>query len=258
MKMLTSITSKYCDWLGELSCDTRERENIQFSSRVKKCILLPIAALLVSIGSNSAQSTDKTTLLQDQDQEYVGVDSLATCLKNLQDARAALVEGGGQGLVDTVEQQYARSTLPGDHHAFCFETPEDPENWRVREAVVHPFIETGVPDGERPEELSEAEISNPTWGYASEVARLAELSRTNQDGPLFLYYFHIDQDSLASSGKSVPSGGTRREYTGFSNTGNGTNGTELLLDCGCPLNLVSINQRTEAPVASSGSVQACT
>jgi len=188
---------------------------------------------------------------QAQDQLYVGVDSLAVCLKNLHEARSALAEGGVQGLVDTIEQQHAQSTLPGDHYAFCFETPENPEDWQSREAVVHPFIEIGVPDGERLKDLPEEEINNPTWGYASDVARIVELALANQDGPLFLYYFHINQSSLSSTGKSVPSESIRREYIGFSNTVKGTNGTELLLDCGCPLNLVSVNQ-SGTSVASNG------
>lgn len=186
-----------------------------------------------------------------QDQAYVGVDSLSTCLKNLHEARSALAEGGVQGLVDTIEQQHAQSTLPGDHYAFCYETPENPEDWQLRKAVVHPFIEIGVPDGERLKDLPEEEINHPTWGYASDVARTVELALANQDGNLFLYYFYINQSSLSSSGKSVPSEGIRREYIGFSNAVKGTNGTELLLDCGCPLNLVSVNQSSTS-VASSG------
>lgn len=198
-----------------------------------------LVVLLVTIGSARAETPASTQL---KDDLYIGVDPLSTCLEILQDARAALTKGGVEDLVDTIQQQYDQSTLPGDNYAFCFKTPEDPENWNVREAIVHPFIETGVPDGERLKELSEEEINHPTWGYGTEVSRVVELSQANQDGPLYLYYFHINQSSLASSGKSVPSEGSRREYLGFSNNVKWANGTELLLDCGCPLNLVNVNQ----------------
>lgn len=216
-------------------------------SRVAKQRYL-LVVLLVTIGCTRAETPAST---QGKDEVYIGVDPLSTCLKNLQDARAALIDGGVQDLVDTIRQQYDQSTLPGDNYVFCFETPEDPENWNIREAIVHPFIESGVPDGERLKELAEEEISHPTWGYGTEIARLVELSLANQDGPLFLYYFHIDQDSLASSGKSVPSEGIKREYLGFSNTVKGANGTELILDCGCPLNLVS-DDESVIEVSSKG------